>query len=134
MGKSKKKVAPGETIPLSSELAAEAAGRSATLQHRLGNELYETLWLPQHLDEDERFKRILAAVKRVERIEPRDAIESMLAVQMVATHNAALECLRRAMLENQTFEGRDMALKHAAKLLRVYVGQLAARRPATRTL
>jgi len=48
----------------------------------------------------------------------------MLATQMVATHNAAMECLRRAMLGGQTFEGRDQSLKHAAKLLSIYLRQI----------
>jgi hypothetical protein len=30
---------------------------------------------------------------------------------MVGTHNAAMECLRRAMLENQPFEGHRESLK-----------------------
>ena len=44
----------------------------------------------------------------------------MLAAQLVATHNAAMECYRRAMLDNQTFEGRrenlgsDPVLRDAA--------------------
>ena len=50
----------------------------------------------------------------------------MLAAQMISTHNAAMECLRRAMTEAQTFEGRDQNLKHAAKLLGLYERQLAA--------
>lgn len=44
---------------------------------------------------------------------------------MVGTHDAALECLKRAALSNQTFEGRDMSLKHAQKLMTLYTQQLA---------
>ena len=47
----------------------------------------------------------------LEGIAPEGEIEGMLAAQMVATHSAAMECLKRAMLENQTFEGRDQNLK-----------------------
>lgn len=50
----------------------------------------------------------------------------MLAVQMVATHNAAIDCLRRAMLDQQTFEGRENNLKHASKLLGLYSRQIEA--------
>jgi hypothetical protein len=50
----------------------------------------------------------------------------LLAAQMVATHSAAMECLCRAMLEEQTFEGRDQNLKHATKLLGLYTRQLEA--------
>ena len=57
-------------------------------------------------------------------IKPRDEIEGMLAAQMVATHSAAMDCLRRAMVEGQTFEGRDINLKHAAKFLSIYSRQI----------
>ena len=57
---------------------------------------------------------------------PADELEGMLAAQMVATHNAAMECYRRASIEGQTFEGRDNSLKHAAKLTRAYAELLAA--------
>lgn len=44
---------------------------------------------------------------------------------MVGTHEAALECLRRATIPGQTFEGLNMALKHAHKLMPLYTQQLA---------
>ena len=50
----------------------------------------------------------------------------MLAKQMIATHSAAMECLRRAMIPDQIFEGRDQNLKHAEKLLALYAKQLEA--------
>ena len=59
-------------------------------------------------------------------MKPEGAIEEMLAVQMVATHEAAMECLRRAMIDGQTIDGRDMKLKHAAKLVALYERQIAA--------
>jgi hypothetical protein len=39
-------------------------------------------------------------------IGPRDALEGMMAAQLVAAHNAAMECCRRAMIGEQSFEGR----------------------------
>jgi hypothetical protein len=53
-------------------------------------------------------------------IAPRDAQEGMIAVQMVGLHNAAMDCLRRAVHQGQTFEGREMNLTQAAKLSRTY--------------
>jgi hypothetical protein len=41
-------------------------------------------------------------------------------VQMVATHEAALECFRRAALAEQTFAGREMGLKYGDKLVRSF--------------
>jgi len=57
-------------------------------------------------------------------INPGDEVEAMLAAQMVATHLAAMECLRRARAPGQTFEGRDMNLRHATKLTRTYTMQV----------
>lgn len=53
-------------------------------------------------------------------INPTDEIEAMLASQMVGLHRASMECMRRAQLSGQTFEGREMNLKHAAKLSRCF--------------
>jgi hypothetical protein len=50
----------------------------------------------------------------------------MLAVQMVGTHSAALECLRRAAIPDQSFEGRNKALTLAQKLMSLYANQMAA--------
>ena len=44
----------------------------------------------------------------------------MIAAQLLAAHNAAMECYRRAMLGEQTFEGRREALSQANKLSRTY--------------
>jgi hypothetical protein len=38
-------------------------------------------------------------------IGPKDEIEGMIAAQLVAAYNAAMECFRRAMIPDQTFEG-----------------------------
>jgi len=43
---------------------------------------------------------------------------------MVATHRAAMECLRQAQVPGQTFEGRDLNLRHATKLSRTYTMQV----------
>lgn len=59
-------------------------------------------------------------------IGPKDGVEGMLAAQMVATHEHAMECLRRAMVSGQSFEGRDLNLKHATKLLQIYARQVEA--------
>ena len=61
-----------------------------------------------------------AALQTVAEIGPRDVLEGMLAAQLVATHEAAMECFRRAMLPEQTFEGRQLALKHGDKLVRSF--------------
>ena len=82
------------------------------------------IWQPEGLTRDEQMVRVDRAVHLLAGIEPRDEVEGMLATQMVGTHNAAMECLRRAMLQGQSIEGRDQNLKHAAKLLSIYARQI----------
>lgn len=53
-------------------------------------------------------------------LKPSDEVERMLVAQMIGVHEAMMECLRRAQLPDQTIAGRDMNLKHAAKLAQVY--------------
>ena len=48
----------------------------------------------------------------------------MMAAQLIAAHGAALECYRRAMIAEQTFEGRREALNQANKLSRSFAALL----------
>jgi hypothetical protein len=59
-------------------------------------------------------------------IQPRDEIEGMLAVQMIAVHNMAMETMKRAMITGQTFEGRESNVNHATKMLRTFTAQMEA--------
>lgn len=49
-----------------------------------------------------------------------------MAAQMIAAHAAAMECYRRAVLPEQTFQGRCEALNQANKLSRTYVALVEA--------
>jgi hypothetical protein len=49
-----------------------------------------------------------------------------MAAQLVAAHNATMECYRRAMIPEQTVEGRSENLNQANKLSRTYVVLLDA--------
>jgi hypothetical protein len=59
-------------------------------------------------------------------IGPKDEIEGMIAAQLLAAHNAAMECYRRAMIPDQTFEGHRENLNQANKLGRTYAVLLEA--------
>lgn len=78
---------------------------------------------PDELPDDCEVNSALAVIHG---IQPRDEIEGMLAAQMYVTHRAAMSCLYRAQLSGQTFEGRDMNLRHGNKLLRSYAAQMEA--------
>ena len=45
-------------------------------------------------------------------------------MQVIATHEAAMECLRRAMASGQTNEVENQNLKYAIKLLALFTQQL----------
>ena len=49
-----------------------------------------------------------------------------MAAQLIAAHNAAMECYRRAMIGEQTFEGRRENLNQANKLSRTWAMLLEA--------
>jgi hypothetical protein len=50
----------------------------------------------------------------------------MMAARLIAAHNVAMECYRRAMNDEQTFEGRRENLAHAGKLSRTFATLLEA--------
>ena len=50
----------------------------------------------------------------------------MIAAQLVACHNASMECYRRAALGDQTFEGKRENLNQANRLSRTYSTLLEA--------
>jgi hypothetical protein len=64
------------------------------------------------------------ATALVQEIGPRDGVEAMLAIQMVATHAAAIELLRRAALPQHSIEIYDSITNRATKLLRTYTAQV----------
>jgi hypothetical protein len=59
-------------------------------------------------------------------IGPKDELEGMLAAQLISYHNASMEYYRRAMIGEQTFEGRRENLNQANKLSRTYATVLEA--------
>jgi hypothetical protein len=93
--------------------------------HVLGNQALQSLWI-KHSDKEVRQRQYNAAIAGLIGIGPKDEIESMIGAQLIATHNAAMECYRRAMMGEQTFEGRRENLCQATKLSRTYAVLLEA--------
>jgi hypothetical protein len=83
----------------------------------------QALWA-KNSSPDERDKQLGATVAALAGIEPKDELEGMMAAQLIAAHNAAMECYRRAMIGEQTFEGRRENLAQANKLSRTYAALL----------
>lgn len=91
----------------------------------LANQAVQSIWL-KNSSPEERSKQTDAVIGALIGIAPRGEMEGMLAAQMIACHNAAIECYRRAMIGEQTFEGRKENLTQANKLSRTYASLLEA--------
>jgi len=85
----------------------------------LANQTIQTLWV-SHSDEEGLDRQLAATTAALVGIRPRDELEGMIAGQLIAAHNAAMECYRRAMLREQTLDGRRENLTQANKLSRTY--------------
>lgn len=122
---SKKKAHPGVNKAKSAHQIETIVDQEKTTFHkRLLDQIVGSLWIGSEFMNEQVGDTLKAAIAALQGINPKGEMEGMLAVQMVATHNAAMECLRRAMIRDQTFEGRDQNLKHASKLLSVYARQI----------
>lgn len=123
---------PPEAISPAEELVSDRFARTLlsvsegqVLARRI-YEIAELLFFPPGSTEAEKSAHVARAIELYNSLAPADGLEGMLAEQMVGTHMAALECLRRAAVPNQSLMVRDMALKHAAKLMELYAKQVAA--------
>jgi hypothetical protein len=59
-------------------------------------------------------------VAAVHGVRPKDALEGMLAVQLVAAHTMAMECLKRAALPHQIDLGVEVNITRGTKLMRTF--------------
>ncbi len=87
-------------------------------------EISQLLWLPESKSEEEKLRLLVRAVELFESLAPREGAEGMLALQMVGTHHAALECLRRAMIPGQLLPALEHNLRMAEKMMLLFAKQL----------
>jgi hypothetical protein len=100
-------------------LRSIGGSNSDTWNNLIANQAITSIW-NGHSDEAQTIEKNEAAVSALMAIGPRDEMEGMMAAQLIAAHNAAMECYRRAMLPEQPFEGRRENLSQANKLSRTY--------------
>lgn len=89
------------------------------------NQVGGCLWL-KNSSTEERDRQVGAMIATLASFKPADELESMLAAQLIACHNAAMECHRRAMIGEQTFVARNENLSQANKLSRSFSTLLEA--------
>ncbi len=117
----------GTPPPIENETGRGSLGGAKSDQWNtiLGAQVVQSIWT-EHSDEATRSMQIDAAVAALEEFAPRDVLEGMMVAQMLAAHNAAMECYRRAMIGEQTLEGRNSNLNQANKLSRTSAALLDA--------
>ena len=98
------------------------------VHHTLLSQLFLTLDIENGKSDETVGQRLRAAMAVLREIGPLDVVEGMLGVQMAATHNTAMDCLRRAAVPDVSDDVRDRNLKSATKLLKLYMEQVDALR------
>jgi hypothetical protein len=77
-------------------------------------------WRGNSRSDKQQEEQVEAMLVAMSGMEPRDVFEGMLIAQAIATHNAVMECHRRAMIPEQSFEGRRENLNQANRLSRTF--------------
>jgi hypothetical protein len=106
-------------------LKALGGSVSDSFNNIVTNQALAALWLGNS-DEEARAKQYQAVIAVMMGVKPKDELEGMLAAQLAATHHAAMESYRRAMIPEQTAYGHDASLKHGVKVSQVYAALLQA--------
>ena len=118
-GKKTKIVVANDPEDQKGALKSIGGSQSDCWNNMLANQAVQALWLKGY-DAEERDRQLSATIAVLVGIAPKDELEGMMAAQLVAAHNAAMECYRRAMIAEQTFEGRRESLNQANKLSRTW--------------
>ena len=122
--KSEPEVHVHDPSKLRGRLKAIGGSMSDDWNNLVANQTTRTLFADSDPEEIRRERH--AAVDALMGIKPGDELEGMIAAQLIACHNASMECYRRAMIRDQSFEGGREALSQANKLSRTYAALLDA--------
>ena len=118
-------VAPNDPDRLAGRYKQLGGSQSDDWNKQIADDTIQALWF-KNSDENTRKQQSTAAIRGLMGIDPKDELEGMIAAQLVAAHAAAMECYRRAMIGEQTFEGRRENLNQANKLSRSWAVLLEA--------
>lgn len=90
---------------------------------RIINQIVNAQVFPKPRDDADHFHKALSAI---EEIAPQNVTEAILAVQMIATNDAALMFLRRATSDGQSLTCAESSALCATRLLRLHLDQIEA--------
>jgi hypothetical protein len=118
---------PDELNPSISKLKHLGGSKSDEWNLMLCNQVIGAAWFGRNPQPEKQLDNQRTAILAfLAGVNPKDTIEGMMAAQLFASHAAAMECYRRAMLPDQSMEGKQMNLTLAAKLTRANAEQVAA--------
>jgi hypothetical protein len=118
---------PPEEFDTSKPMLKHLGGsRSDHWNQMLCNQIINSGWFRENMPADERRDQRTAILAFLASVKPGDAVEGMIATQLYASHAAAMECYRRAMLPGQPLEAKQINLTLAAKLTRANATQAEA--------
>jgi hypothetical protein len=112
--------------PEPGQLTAVGGSRRDRFNNNLIRAMVQTGWFAPGQSNEDRDQQIAVAVIGMQAFKPTDEIEGMLAAQAMAVHHASMECSRRAMLAEQSFECAQGLRKAAANASRTFVELLSA--------
>ncbi len=107
------------------KLKAVGGSQSDPWNYTLATQALSVL-LINNPDAELRKEQLDGNVAALKSIGPKDELEGMMAAQLIAAHNVAMECYRRAMIDEQTLEGLREYLNQANKLSRTWTTLLEA--------
>ncbi len=107
------------------ELKRLGGSESDFWNSQIANQAVNTLYSPT-LDSGEASETTKAVIVGLAGINPRDEIEGMIAAQMIAGHNASMDCYRRAARPEIELNRRDEYLAQASKLSRTFAALVEA--------
>jgi len=97
---------------------------NAWLAERLADQVVNCQALPPGTGREERAELANSAIAALKELAPAGAAEGLLAAQMVASHNASLHLLRRALAESQPDRIVEESTRQYARLSEVFLKQL----------
>lgn len=94
------------------------------LAKRLAHQVATCQWLPPDLGREGQAEQASSAVAALKELAPANALEGLLATQMVAAHNASLDLLQRAMTDALPARTIEERTRQYARLSDVFLKQL----------
>ena len=118
---------PPEEFDTSKPMLKHLGGsRSDHWNQMLCNQVMGSGWFPESMTDERVQDQRTATLAFLASIKPADAVEGMMAAQLYASHAAAMDCYRRAMIPGQTIEAKETLLTLGAKLTKANATQVEA--------